>query len=273
MSFITSANSTDTLRRCPPGEPPNADGPQESLRVVVRRVWANDDYRRLVRFAMANSFALGAVSGFNVLFLREIVGFSEGRVVLLTTAGFIGSMGGAFMLSRYLDYTGSRPVMRTAGFGHVAFFVFLSLFAALGPTQNLPLLIVAIALGGVIGNASGVATGRLILNTCPREDLTVAMALSQVGQALSSGISTVAWGFLLEWLRAPEWFNHGSRWPFFIFYGWVLVVIIVGQVLLNHVRETTSIPTDRFRRWCSRSRRLNRRLSRAFPRALLYQFR
>lgn len=246
ISGTAGVVSVMPLRRCPPGETPNVDGPQESLRAVARRVWANKEYRRLVRFAMVNSVALGAVGGFNVLFLREIVGFSEGRVVLLTTAGFVGSMAGAFMLSRYLDYTGSRPVMRIAGFGHIAFFGFLTVFAAVGPTANLTLLIPVILLGGVIGNASGVATGRLILNTCPREDLTVAMALSQVGQALSAGIATVAWGFMLEWLRAPEWFTHTSRWPFFIYFAWVLLLVAASQFLLNHVREASSIPTNRF---------------------------
>ena len=47
-------------------------------------------------------------------------------------------------------------------------------------------------------------------------------------------------------MRAPEWFDPTSRWPFFIFYAFVLAIIIASQVLLNHVREAASIPTDRF---------------------------
>ena len=94
----------------------------------------------------------------------------------------------------------------------------------------------------MLNNANGIATGRLILNTCPREDLTVAMALSQVAMSLAAGIATVAWGFLLEWMRADEWFGHTSRWPFFIFYLTTLALIFVGQILLNHVRENTAIP-------------------------------
>lgn len=246
ISGTAGVVSVFPLAKAPPVSVPQPAGKPERLWTVTKRVWAIKDYRRLVRFAMANAFALGAISGFNVLFLKEIVGISDGRVVLLTTASLLGAMCGAFFLGRYVDRTGSKPVMRVAGWGLFVFIAFFVIFSGVGPVANFPLLIVVLAFGGVLVNANGVATGRLILNTCPREDLTVAMALSQVAMALAAGIATVAWGFALEWLRAAEWFGHVSRWPFFIFYSVILLLVLASQFLLNHVNEAAAIPTDRF---------------------------
>lgn len=239
VSVLPLAKAPDVAVAPPAGE-------TEPWWTVVKRVWANADYRRLVRFGVLNSFAIGATSGFTVLFLKEIVGIGDGRVVLVTTASLVGATGGAFLLGKYLDYTGSKPVMRVAGLGLIAYFGFFMFYAAIGPVAHLPVLAGVLAIGGVLGNANGVATGRLILNTCPREDLTIAMALSQVGMSLASGIATVAWGFVLEWLRAGEWFGHESRWPFFLFYLVAMVLVIACQFFLNHVREAEALPIDRF---------------------------
>lgn len=246
VSGTAGVASVIPLAKAPEGELPKPNGNPEPVWTIVKNVWAISDFRRLLRFSMVNAFALGGTNGFTVLFLKEIVGIGEGRVVALTTAGLIGAMIGAFFLGQYLDRTGSKPVMRVAGWGHIIFFSFFILFSGIGPHADLALLAVALALGGMFNNANGVATGRLILNACPREELTIAMALAQTGGALAMGISTVAWGFALEWLRAPEWFGHDSRWPFFIFYLVVLLLIIACQFLLNHVRETEALPTDRF---------------------------
>ncbi len=246
ISGIAGIVSVVPLAKAPEGALPRLVENPEPVWTIVKNVWAISDFRRLLRFSMVNAFALGGTQGFTVLFLKEIVGIGEGRVVMLTTAGLFGAMIGAFFLGQYLDRTGSKPVMRVAGWGHIIFFSFLVLFSGIGPHADFILLAVVLALGGMFNNANGVATGRLILNACPREELTIAMALAQTGGALSMGISTVAWGFILEWLRAPEWFGHDSRWPFFAFYSVVLVLIVVCQFLLNHVRETAALPTDRF---------------------------
>lgn len=246
LSGLAGVFSVLPLGRAPATPPPETPPPRERMRTVARRVWANAEYRRLIRFATMNSFALGGVAGFNVLFFKEIVGIGEGRVVFLTALGLIGAMTGAFFLGRYVDRTGSRPVMRVAGIGHLAFFAFLTVYAALGAPFTPLLLGIVVALGGIIGNAAGVAGGRLILNTCPREDLTVAMAISQVAQSLSAGLATVLWGFLLEWMRAPEAFGHDSRWPFFLFYVLTFALVGISQLLLHHVREARAISTDRF---------------------------
>lgn len=234
------------LARAPAAAVASPDGEPEPLRTVARRVWSNKEYRRLVRFATANAFALGSISGFTVLFLKEIVHISEGRVVMLTSAGLLGAMCSAYFLGRHLDRVGSRPVMRVAGLGQVAFFGFFAVFCAVGPVPDFGALLLVLTLGGVINNASGIATGRLVVNTCPREDLTVAMAISQVAISVAGGIATVAWGFVLEWLRAAEWFGAASRWPFFIFYLAILLLVVACQFLLGRVHEPAALPTDRF---------------------------
>ncbi len=246
ISGAAGVVSVFPLAKAPSVSAPLPAGEPERMWIITKRVWAMDEYRRLVRFAVANAFALGAVPGFTVLFLKEIVGFAEGRVVMLTAIGLVGAMTGAYFLGRNLDRVGSRPVMRVAGWGQIVFFLFMVAFSALGPVKNFALLATALAIGGMLTNANGVATGRLILNTCPRNDLTVAMALSQVGISLASGIATVLWGFLLEWLRSTIWFGHVSRWPFLIFYLCALLLVIFGQYMLNHVRESAALPTDRF---------------------------
>jgi MFS family permease len=235
------------LAKAPAVAAPKPNGDPEPLWTVTKRVWANRDYRHLVRFAILNAFALGPViGGFTILFLKEIIGFAEGRVVFVTTAGLLGAMSGAFFLGKYIDGTGSKPVMRVAGWGHLAFFAVFAGFAYLGPTHDFLILAAFLAIGGVLNNANGIATGRLVLNTCPREDLTVAMALSQVGISLAGGTATVAWGFILEWLRDDKFFGHESRWPFFILYLTTFLLLVACQILLNTVREEKALPTDRF---------------------------
>jgi len=234
------------LAKAPPAAIEPQEGEPERLWTVAKRVWSIKEYRRIVRFATANAFALGAISGFTVLFLKEIVHISEGRVVMLTSSGLFGAMFSAFFLGHYLDRVGSRPVMRVAGCGHIVFFCFFVVFCGIGPVKDFGTLLFVLMLGGILNNANGIATGRLVVNTCPREDLTVAMAISQVGISLAAGIATVTWGFVLEWLRAAEWFGHESRWPFFIFYLVVLLLVVACQFLLGRVHEASAIPTERF---------------------------
>ena len=247
LSGTAGVISVFPLGKAPESRPVAAgEKPHERTWTIVRRVWQNDKYRRLIRYTMMNSFALGSTSGFMILYFKELVGLSEGAVVGLTTLGMVGAVTGAYLLGHYIDRVGSRPVMRVAGLGHLVFFLFWVADAVVRPSWMPALTLPVIALGGIIGNAVGVATGRLILNTCPREDLTVAMALSQVGLAFSSGVGTLIWGFLLEWFRAPEFYGPASCWPFVIFFGVTATFLGAAQLMLRHVEEEQAFKTDRF---------------------------
>ena len=203
----------------------------------VKTIWRNSEFRHAVRWGSFNSAVLTATPGFVVLYLKEVNGLSAGTVVGLTSLAPLGAMLAAVMLRGHLDRVGSRPVLITAAIGFFSIYAFWFLHASLGCPPSLAILAPFFFCSGLINNAAGLAGGRLALRVCPHENATLAMAFWQVIQAVGSAVFAVAWGYVLEALRAAPAFGQSSRAPFVIYFGCTLVFMSISAILLRRVRE------------------------------------
>jgi MFS family permease len=211
----------------------------EPIALTIRRVWGVRNFRRIVMFTAFNGAAMAATPGFVVLYLKEVNHLAEGLVVTITSLATIGALAAALVASRRLDRAGSRPALRIAAAGHLGVYLFWTLHAAVGAPPHLGILLPFFFIGGLTGNAGGLAAGRLLLSECPRTDSTTAMAVAQVAQTMSGGLAVVFWGFALEAMRKEEAFGQLSRIPFLVYFAVTLGLMGLSVLLLQRVQETS----------------------------------
>lgn len=209
---------------------------------AARRSMRDLPFRDVTTYATIIGFAVAAVPGFLVVYLRDLLDFSEGVIVFLGAASTMGSLATAPFAGRLLDYVGSRPVMRLGGQGLLAVLVFWTL-GALHFYRITPLAAgVAFLLWGVCGTAHGLAHLRLTLALCPRRDFTMAMAVNQVIGSLSCGAASVLWGVVLQALRGA---GHPQMpgTAFVVFFAACATLTVASQVVLSRLHEPRALTT------------------------------
>jgi len=236
---------------------------------AARHVWSHPPFRRITRYVALYFFAQAAVPGFLVLYLRDQLEWKEGTILLLQGISTIGVFLTAAAWGWISDKAGSRPLMRLALWGNVVLLAFwtgtslnwgtihdwLMTRGASRLADHIPvtlhfapgvLITVAVFLFmGLCGAAHGISHMRLILASCPEEEVTVGMSLFQVITSLAMGTSPLLWGFLLEKFQA---FHAPELWgiltPFAVFFLCSFVLLLVAQLLLSRVPEPAALPTS-----------------------------
>lgn len=240
LSFAAGWYSVRFFEDVPCHVPAHAHRPSGGGWRAARRAMANRAFRDVTVYATIIGFAVAAVPGFLVVYLRDALDFSEGLIVYLAAASTVGSLLTAPFAGRLLDAVGSRPVMRLGGLGLVAVLVFWTLGAL--HLYRIPPAAAAIAflLWGSWATAHGLAHLRLTLALCPREDLTMGMAVNQVFGSLSCGAASVLWGLALEHLRGTA---HAAMpgTAFVVFFAACAMLAIGAQAILSRLHEPTAL--------------------------------
>jgi len=223
--------------------------PWRPLREVFRAyrvVWRVKAYRRTIRFSMCFNFAIMAVPGFLVIYLRDYALWSEGLILKLGALSTLGMMITALAWGKLSDTVGSRPVLRMAVTGQMALFLVWLGVAAGWIQLNIPLVGSAFFLMGVLGAGFVIPMIRLALAGCPPADVTIGMSLYQSCVSVMGGLSPILWGVTLELLRRASWAPQtGWLSPFAIFFMGCLALLLLSQWLLKQVNEDRALPTRR----------------------------
>jgi Na+/melibiose symporter-like transporter len=210
-----------------------------------REAWAAPDFRRIVRFGVWQSLTLGAFGGFVIVYIKDVLKVPDGMTLYFSISTLVGSMVAAAVVSRLLDRTGGRPVLRC---GSVAMLLLLIAWT-LNADNKLLFSSFAIAtqffLIGFTGTAVGIPQTRLLMAACPATAKTEGMTIYQVGNALAGGLSPLGWGFLLERMKAPG-AEHPGADAYVVFFGMTALMLFFLQFLISRLREQQAMSTREF---------------------------
>ncbi|WP_159765568.1 MFS transporter [Streptomyces sp. HM190] len=152
-------------------------GPRCRRRTGVRGFLAVPRLRALLALDLAVAAAGAMVTVNSVVYVREVLGLSEGAVPLALGAYGAGSMGVALVLPRLLDRVPDRAVMLPAALLLTVVFAGLGVVtAAPGGGWRLPALLGVWAAFGAACSAVLTPTGRLIRRSVPDGERTAAFA-------------------------------------------------------------------------------------------------
>lgn len=238
--------SVGFLRALPDTEP--EDAPQithwRGFTTVFADAWRHLPFRRLTRLMAWLALVTFALPGFIILFLRTGLGLPENVVLYLYTATTTGSMLGGLFISRMVDRTGSRPLMRLS-LGLLTCvtvtWMLLALQVVHPPVPMIGLLCLTMGIGLT---SLGISQTRLFLSSGPPRETTLALAYNQVIVSICAGTAAIAWGGMLERVDAIQ-IGSRSISGFVLLFGGTTLLLLLAQGLLSRIKEPTAYPTLR----------------------------
>lgn len=249
FSAVAGAVSLAFLKRIPEDHDP------QSLYNAVTPVRLADmlkqvAFRRLLLLTICWSVASGGLSAFAVVFLRESTHMADGKILLLNSASFLGGISTLFILSRWLDRLGSRPVLVGTGvFCAVSMLGWIALSGGfVRPSMALVLLLMfMMGLG-----ASGVNLGstRLAMATIPETGRSHYFAVYSVIGSVVLGLSPILWGVMVDFLgqREPLEFLGRSWAPFAVLFSGLSAFFLLTSIAALRVHEPDSVSLDQLLR-------------------------
>lgn len=225
------------LKRIPDVPPP--DEPSVSTtRVPWLKMANHPPFRKLLHMVVAWSVASGGITAFTVAFLRTESGMAEGKILLVSSAAFIGGLSSLWFLGSHLDRLGSKPVL---GFTFAAWAVVLLGWTVLAgrmfPTGIVVVLIMQFIMG-LLGALVSMANTRLAMAVVPVMGRNHFFAIYSVVTNVTLGLSPIAWGVLIDTLgsRSPVWL--GLEWNrYAIFFSGAAAAFGVALLLARRLEE------------------------------------
>jgi MFS family permease len=218
FSAVTGAISLAFLKRIP--DVPTPDEPRVSAtRVPWLEMARYAPFYKLLRTVVAWSVAYGGLTAFTVAFLKAESGMSEGRILLVSSAAFIGGWSSLWFLGSRLDRLGSKPVLR---FSFAAWLAVLGGWIALAGgvfPVKLSLVLLLQALMGLLAALVQMANTRLAMAVIPVMGRNHFFAIYSVIGNVTLGLAPIGWGLLIDLVgsHAPVWL--GVQWNrFTVFY-------------------------------------------------------
>lgn len=228
FSAAMGATSLVFLKRIPDVAPPAEAQRDSGEPVPWLAISAHPPFRKLLRMNVAWALAVGGLGAFTTAWLKTEGGLSEGQVLLVTSAAYLGGLSSLWLLGPRLDRLGSRPMML---FCMTAWLLIAGGWMALAGRALQPTLPVLLALQFLMGLAAALvnmANVRLAMAIIPVMGRDHFFALFSVVGSLMMGLSPILWGVLIDSLRGLDVAWHGfalNRYSlFFALTGLVFVV-------------------------------------------------
>ena len=237
FSGIMGAVSLSFLKRIPDVEIP------EEVRTSKAKVPWNEminyrPFKKLLRAVIAFSVAYGGIQAFTVAFLKAEAGMAETKILLVTSAAFIGGLSSLWFLGSRLDRLGSRPVLSFCFAMWVAVLAgWFSLASHLLTVQVVLVLILQFFMG-LLAALVSMSNTRLAMVVIPVMGRNHFFAIYSVANNVTLGLAPVAWGLLIDAVggRSPVWL--GVQWNrFAIFFAAAAVAFLVTLILARCLEE------------------------------------
>ncbi|KAF0180850.1 MAG: major facilitator superfamily protein [Limisphaerales bacterium] len=197
------------LKRIPDVEVPEAARRNSHEPVPWLAISQHPPFRKLLRVNVVWPLAVGGLGAFTIAWLKAQAGLSEGQVLLVSSAAYLGGLSSLWLLGPRLDRLGSRPVMM---FCMAAWMVIVAGWVALAGRALQPTLPILLALQFLMGlaaalvNMSNVRLAMAIIPVMGRDHF---FALYSVVGSLAMGLSPILWGVLIDSLRGLDLVWHG----------------------------------------------------------------
>lgn len=211
FSGIMGTLSLVFLKRIPDVEPPE-EPHVSTTRVPWLEMARYAPFRKLLHTVVTWSVAYGGISAFTVAFLKSEGGMSEGRILLVSSAAFIGGWSSLWFLGSQLDRLGSKPVLSFASAAWIAVLAgWLALSGRLFPTALAGVLALQFFMG-LLAALVSMANTRLAMSIIPVMGRNHFFAIYSVVSNAALGFAPIVWGLLIDAVgnRAPVWL--GVEW-------------------------------------------------------------
>ncbi len=240
--FIFSAAMGGTslvfLKRIPDVEPPAEAQRNSNEPVPWLAISQHPPFRKLLRVNIAWPLAVGGLGAFTTAWLKTQAGLSEGHVLLVSSAAFLGGLSSLWLLGPRLDRLGSRPMMM---FCMAVWLVIVAGWLALAARALQPTMPALLALQFLMGLAAALvnmANVRLAMAIIPVMGRDHFFALYSVVGSVVMGLSPILWGVMIDALRGLDVAWHGfSVNRYSLFFAAVSLVFVVTFWLCQRLEE------------------------------------
>jgi MFS family permease len=197
-------------------------------------------FRKLLWMNVAWAIGYGGLSAFTTAFLRVEVGLPAQRVLLISSAVFVGGLGSLWLSSR-LDRLGSKPILTLSLWMWLAVMLGWVLVSAKWASFDL-WLILALQFGvGLAGSLVNTANVRLAMVIVPEMGRNHFFALFSVVLNLTLGLAPVIWGVLIDVWGPVRYQLVGLEWNrFSLFYAGSGLAFLVTLILCRRLEESNA---------------------------------
>lgn len=197
FSAVAGAASLTFLKRMPdvpvPQEP--ADGTGEVPWAAMLR---HPPFQRLLLTVMLWAVVYGGMQAFPVAYLKTEAALSEGRILLLSTALYLGGMGSLWLFGTRLDALGSKPVLALAFGIFVLVLGGWSLMAGQTLPASTPFILALLLCMGLFAASANMAFTRLAMASVPVMGRNHFFALFSVAWNVTQGVAPILWGMMID---------------------------------------------------------------------------
>lgn len=175
-------------------------------------------FRKLLRVLVAWSVAYGGVAAFTAAFLKVQIGMSDGYILLLSSAAYLGGVSSLWLLESRFDRVGSKPVLNVAVLAWMGVLLGWLLVAGGVLPASLGIVLVLQFLMGLLAALVNLANNKLAMGVVPAMGRNHFFAIYSVVANVTLGLSPIVWGLLIDVIggRSPVWL--GLRWNRYAFF-------------------------------------------------------
>jgi len=237
FSAVMGATSLVFLKRIPETQAPD-EARASAEPVPWRAIAAFPPFRKLLAFNVAWAVAYGGTGAFTVAWLKAEAGLVEGRVLLVTSAAFVGGLSSLWILGARMDRLGSKPVITASLLLWLALAAGWIALAGRAVPANTALLLTLHFFMGLCGSMCGMANVRLAMAIMPAMGRSHFFALFSVVASLTLGLAPVLWGLLIDAIGSRRFDALGLEWNrYALFFAGVLAVSLATLALCRRLDE------------------------------------
>jgi hypothetical protein len=246
-SFLAALGSLHYLKRIP-DVPVSAEARSRSQEPVPwRAIWGYKPFQNIVLYNIVVLLAWAGGGVVVVPFLRDTYGVSDAMFMHLTAAWGLVYIGAVYVLGKWVDRTGSRPmlvhstlwqILHFGGWGAMAAGLVPFAWWSVGLQQVSWAICFALF---------SLANTRLLMATVPTMGRSHFFAIHSVLTSLVAGFAPLGWGLVIDGLKGWSASTGAVQWhSFSVVYAGVLLCVATSLVMLRRIAEPEAMPADDF---------------------------
>ena len=237
FSAAMGAVSLSFLKRIP-DVPVPIEPRQSTMSVPWFAMAGHPPFQKLLIAVLAWSVAYGGITAFTVAFLKVHTGMSEGKILLISSAAFLGGVSSLGLMAHRFDRVGSKPVLGAACVGWLLVLFGWVLLAGGAIHASLTVVLALTFSMGLLAALANMANNRLVMAIVPAMGRNHFFAIYSVVTNVTLGLAPILWGVLIDAVgeNRPVW--SGLEWNrYTVFFALATIAFAVTFVLVRRLDE------------------------------------
>lgn len=247
VSFLAALGSLYYLKRIPDVPVSEEERSRSREPVPWRAIWGYQPFQKIVLYNVCVLLAWAGGGVVVVPFLRDTYAVSDAMFMYLTASWGLVYIAAVYVLGKWVDRTGSRPLLVHSTFWQVLHFGGWGAMAA----GLIPFAWWSVGLQQVSWAVCfalfSLANTRLLMATVPAMGRSHFFAIHSVVTSLVAGFAPFGWGMVIDGLQGwstatgpVQWNRHS------VVYAGVLAYVAASFTMLRRIAEPEAMPADDF---------------------------